>query len=252
MHEVRGMLSENPDLKRKEQYFLDNRRKVCDELIDEVRQSWRKRCERNAENLQKKRDASTSNSNQGKYKKLKTELTDKDARDYTRRVERIVEKMGMNKYYYVEAIDNAVFTVNFNQKEFDVKRSLCGKYRVLRTQYKYVLYTNVCAEEMTASQVRGQYKNLQKVEHAFRDLKSDSISIRPVYHLNEAQTRGHVLLYMFAYAIVKALEDKLFPFLDLYNTKSKTKLSFDDLKDELNNIRVLACTVSKHTCAQYK
>lgn len=50
---------------------------------------------------------------------------------------------------------------------------------------------------------RQQYKNLQHVEHAFRDFNSDNIQIRPVYHLNEAQTRGHVLLSMFSYAIVK-------------------------------------------------
>ncbi len=52
-------------------------------------------------------------------------------------------------------------------------------------------------------QARQQYKNLQHVEHAFRDFKSDNIQIRPVYHRNEAQTRGHVLLSMFSYAIVK-------------------------------------------------
>jgi transposase len=44
---------------------------------------------------------------------------------------------------------------------------------------------------------------VQKFAHAFRDFKSDNIQIRPVYHRNEAQTRGHVLLSMFSYAIVK-------------------------------------------------
>ena len=225
----RYILSENPDLKRKEQYFLDNRRKDCDELIDEVRQSWVKRCAKNAENLQKKQE-------KGKYKKLKTELTDKDIKNYTRRVERIVEKMGMNKYYNVEIIDNAAFTVQFDQKEFDTKRSLCGKYAV---------YTNVCAQEMTASEVRGQYKNLQNVEHAFRNLKSENICIRPVYHHNENQTRGHVLLCMFAYVIVKMLENRLFPFLMQYNKKNKTKLSFNDLTAELDNIKMCELKIGR-------
>lgn len=57
----------------------------------------------------------------------------------------------------------------------------------------------------------------QQVEHAFRDLKSDNISIRPVYHRNAAQTKGHVQVCVFAYAIIKEMENKLFPFLKEYN-----------------------------------
>src|SRR5215475_102472 len=86
--------------------------------------------------------------------------------------------------------------------------------------------------------IRGEYKKIQNVEHAFRDLKSENISIRPVYHCNENQTRGHVLLCMFAYAIIKELENKLFPFLKEYNQTNKTQLSFNDLKAELNNIKM--------------
>ena len=37
--------------------------------------------------------------------------------------------------------------------------------------------------------------------------------MRPVYHCKENQTRGHVLLCMSAYAIIKELENKLYPFL---------------------------------------
>ena len=118
----------------------------------------------------------------------------------------------MDKYYDLENIGNKSFEVNFRQSEFDKSRSLCGKY---------VVCTNVPADDMTAEQVRGQYKNLQFVEHAFRDLKSDNISIRPIYHRKEKQTRGHVLLCLFAYAIIKELENSLFPFLKAYNSRQK-------------------------------
>jgi len=91
---------------------------------------------------------------------------------------------------------------------------------------------------MTTAEIRGEYKKLQNVEHAFRDLKSDNISLRPVYHHNENQTRGHVLLCMFAYAIIKELENKLFPFLKEYNRTAKTQLAFNDLIHELNNIKM--------------
>jgi transposase len=219
----RYILSVNPELEWIERSFLDNRRERCDTLIDELRKSWANRCSKNVENRQKQEEY------KGKYKHLKTELNHKDIKNYTRRVEHILENCGMSKYYSVELIDNHSFTVNVNQDEFEKSRSLCGKY---------VVYSNVPVQEMTAVEVRGEYKNLQNVEHAFRDLKSDNICIRPVYHCNENQTRGHVLLCMFAYAIIKELENKLFPFLKKYNQKNKTKISFDDLKAELNNIKM--------------
>jgi transposase len=142
----------------------------------------------------------------------------------------------MSKYYVVETIDDHNFTVNFNNEEFERSRSLCGKY---------VVYSNVPAQDMTATEVRGEYKKLQNVEHAFRDLKSDNISIRPVYHCNENQTRGHVLLCLFAYAIIKELENKLFPFLKQYNRTNKVKLSFNDLIAELNNVKMCELKVGK-------
>jgi transposase len=98
---------------------------------------------------------------------------------------------------------------------------------------------------MTTAEVRGQYKNLQNVEHAFRDLKSDNICIRPVYHCNENQTRGHVMLCMFAYAIIKEMENKLFPFLKEYNKANSTKLAFHDITDELNRIKMCELSIGK-------
>jgi transposase len=192
--------------------------------VDEVRGAWAKRRAKNEENRQKQEEHGKT-----KYKHLKTELNEKDIKGYTRRAEQVIDQCGMSKYYSVELIDNLSFTINFNQDEFDKSHSLCGKY---------VVCSNVPLQDMTAVEVRGEYKNLQNVEHAFRDLKSDNISIRPVYHTNENQTKGHVLLCMFAYAIIKELENKLFPFLKEYNQKNKTKLSFDDLKAELNNIKM--------------
>jgi transposase len=217
----RYILSVNPDLEWKERAFLDSRRERCDALIEEVRGAWAKRCAKNKENRQKKQD--------NPKRIIKTELNVKDIKNYTRRVEHIVENCGFSKYYNVEVIDNESFTVNFNQDEFEKSRSLCGKY---------VVYSNVPTQDMTALEVRGEYKKLQNVEHAWRDLKSDNISIRPVYHLNENQTRGHVLLCMFAYAIIKELENKLFPFLKEYNRTNKRQLSFNDLTAELNNIKM--------------
>ena len=227
----RYILSVNPDLKYKEEAFLDSRKDRCEALVENIRKAWEKRHARNEENRGKQEEHPG-----GKYKHLKTEFTQKDMEGYRRRVEHIVHHCGMGSYYSAGVIDDQSFTMEFNRQEFDKSRALCGKY---------VLCTNVPAQEMPMEQVRGEYKKLQNVEHAFRDLKSDNISIRPVYHHNENQTRGHVLLCFFAYAMIKTMEDKLFPFLKTCNRTHKTKLSFNDLTAELNNIKMCKLGIGK-------
>ncbi len=83
-----------------------------------------------------------------------------------------------------------------------------------------------------------KYKELQNVEHAFRDMKTDKLNIRPIFHVNEAQTRGHVFVCLFSYSIVKELETLIYPWLKTHNKKNNCKLSYHDITDELNNIKV--------------
>jgi transposase len=221
----RHILSVNPELERKELVWIDNRKKECEALVEKIQEAWNKRRLTNEKNLLKQQESNGKK----KYKNLKTEFAQKDIDGYKRRVEKVLKSCGMDKYYSVKVIDNQSFELHFDMNEFQTARSLCGKY---------VVVTNVDAQEMATAVVRGKYKDLQKVEHAFRDLKSDNISIRPVYHCNENQTKGHVLLCMFAYAIIKELENKLFPFLKEYNQASSNKLSFNDLIAELNNVKM--------------
>jgi transposase len=239
IEDKRYILSVNPDLEKEEVAWLENHKERCDDLLNELNKKWANRCEKNEENRKKQANSQGT----GKYKNLKTELTTKDIDGYKRRVEQVIESCAMNKYYSIETIDNQMFSVQFDQQQYDNSHSLCGKY---------VVCTNVCAQKMNTEQVRGEYKKLQNVEHAFRDMKSDNISIRPVYHCNENQTRGHVLLCMFAYAIIKELEDKLFPFLKEYNKTHKTKLAFNDMIAELNNIKMCELKLGKGvTSIQY-
>jgi transposase len=81
-------------------------------------------------------------------------------------------------------------------------------------------------------------QNLQHVEHAFRDLKSDNICIRPVYHRDEAQTRGHVQICVFAYAVIHEMEKKIYPFLKTWNKENNSQLSFNDIIAEMNNVKL--------------
>jgi len=235
--DMRYILSVNPELEAHELLYLANRRHRADALVENIRKAWEKRCNRNGENRLRQQE------NPKKYKHLKTSLTVKDTDGYKRRIAFALKESGMDRYYTMEVIDDNSFRVDFHQEAFDKSRSLCGKY---------VVCSNVPSEDMTAEQVRGQYKNLQNVEHAFRDMKSNHISIRPIYHRKELQTKGHVFLCMFAYTIIKEMENRLYPFLKAYSHRQKTQLSLNDLIDELNNVKRIEMKIGNGVVSIHK
>jgi hypothetical protein len=150
---MRYILSVNPELEAHELIYLDTKRKRADALVENIRKAWKKRCKQNEENRRRQQE------HPQKHKNLKTELTAKNMDGYKSRVALVLKECGMARYYTMETIDEKTFRVDFHQDEFDKSRALCGKY---------VVCSNVPAGDMTAEQVRGQYKNLQKVEHAIR------------------------------------------------------------------------------------
>jgi transposase len=226
----RYILSVNPDLEFRQKLYLNNKKVRVEKLLNEVYNSWKNRKFKNMENRLKMIENKTTN------KKLKTEFSEKDLDQFKKRINIILSDNGFAKYFSIEIIDNDKFKIDFNNTKFEHDLKLCGKY---------VLCTNVEKEKLTKEEVRGEYKRLQGVEHGFRDLKSDLISIRPIHHRSEATTIGHVQVCFFAYSIVKSMEDKLFPFLTDYNIKHNVKLSFDDLIAELQNIKLCKLRIAK-------
>ena len=84
------------------------------------------------------------------------------------------------------------------------------------------------------------------MEHDFRDLKNDNISIRPIYHRNEAQTVGHIQLCFFALIIIKELEKHIYPFLHEINSGRTVRLSFNDMIAELTKIKKCVLKTGKN------
>ena len=69
----------------------------------------------------------------------------------------------------------------------------------------YAIKTDLPAVAVSFEAVHDRYKDLSKVEQAFRTSKTGMLELRPVFVRNEDRTRGHVLVVMLAYLIVKRL-----------------------------------------------
>jgi len=70
---------------------------------------------------------------------------------------------------------------------------------------KYVLRTNTSLE---AEQIALAYKDLWKVERAFREMKS-GLDLRPIYHWSDKRVRGHVMVCFLAFLMETIFRKKL-------------------------------------------
>jgi len=70
----------------------------------------------------------------------------------------------------------------------------------------YVITTNLPAAVISAEDAHACYKDLAKVERAFRESKTGHLELRPIYVRTEKSTRGHVFVVMLAYLLRRELE----------------------------------------------
>jgi len=77
----------------------------------------------------------------------------------------------------------------------------------------YVIRTSVPAEHLDAAETVQAYKDLSRVERAFRSLKTVDLDIRPIRHWTAQRVRAHVFLCMLAYHVEWHLRQALAPLL---------------------------------------
>lgn len=70
----------------------------------------------------------------------------------------------------------------------------------------YALKSDLPVEAADTKIIHDRYKDLTLVEGAFRTCKTSHLEVRPVFVRTEANTRGHVLVVMLAYLIVRELK----------------------------------------------
>ena len=78
--------------------------------------------------------------------------------------------------------------------------------KISRLDGCYVITTNLPTEAATAQQAHAYYKDLSKVERAFRETKTGHLELRPIHVRKEKSTRGHVFVVMLAYMLRRELE----------------------------------------------
>ena len=105
------------------------------------------------------------------------------------------------------------FQVTIGDASLAFRRNPDSIAREARLDGIYVVRTSVPAEAMAAAETVQAYKDLARVERAFRCLKTIDLEIRPVRHWMADRVRAHVFLCMLAYHVEWHLRHALAPLL---------------------------------------
>lgn len=77
----------------------------------------------------------------------------------------------------------------------------------------YVVRAQISTDSFSASQLVERYKDLSRVENAFRSLKTVDLKVRPIHHRSEDRVRCHIFLCMLAYYVEWHMRSALKPVL---------------------------------------
>ena len=134
----------------------------------------------------------------------------------------------MGKFIIFEGSDDNL-TYSLNRAKIEQEALLDGCY---------VIFTDVPAEDMAATEAVANYKSLMKVEQAFRNMKTVRLEVRPVYHKTDDRIKCHVFICMLAYYVMWHLKQGLQPLFDSDGKGVNRKYTFDYAMDSLKGIRV--------------
>ncbi len=104
------------------------------------------------------------------------------------RAGRVIGKYKMAKHFILKITDSS-FDFEINAASVAAEASLDGIY---------VIRTSLPEKRISAEDAVRSYKQLSRVERAFRTLKTISLRVRPIRHHLERRVRAHIFLVMLA------------------------------------------------------
>jgi transposase len=119
-----------------------------------------------------------------------------------RRVEREAAKYKMLKHYILEIEEDRL---HYTRQESSIKEeSRLDGFYVIRAR-------NVPEEQMQENEILATYKSLSGVERVFRNMKTSSLKVRPIFHRESDMVRAHIFLCMIAGHVQWHMEQLLKP-----------------------------------------
>lgn len=125
------------------------------------------------------------------------------ATDIAEKAARVKSRFKVGKHFDADIADGA-FSWSRRQDGIDREAAVDGFY---------VVRTDQPADRLSAEDAVRSYKNLARVERAFRCLKTVDLRVRPIHHRLERRVRAHLFLCVLAYYVEWHLRKALAPLL---------------------------------------
>jgi hypothetical protein len=119
------------------------------------------------------------------------------------RVGKVIHRHRVAKHFILE-IGEESFAYQRDEAKIAEEAALDGLY---------VVRTSVPAACLGSESTVRAYKDLAKVERAFRSMKTVDLKVRPIYHWLDDRVRAHVFLCMLAYYVEWHMREQLRPML---------------------------------------
>jgi transposase len=146
---------------------------------------------------------------------------------------KFLAKYKVGKFFNWEFKNNK-FIYQVDDEKIIVEQALDGCY-IVRTDS-----ANIKKEEAVK-----RYKSLGHVERAFRNIKTMSIEIRPVYHQLDKRIKAHVVLCMLAYYVEWHAMQLLYPLFEQDGKGPKKCFSFERVILSLRTIMIQDCVLGE-------
>ncbi len=140
---------------------------------------------------------------------------------------RIFEKYKIEKFFEWKVDEEGRITWSLRQDKILKEEVLDGCYAI-RTDVSNIMDKNDI--------VQG-YRNLQKIEFAFKNLKTVLLEMRPMYHKTDSRLISHIFLTMLAYYIQWHATKKLEPLFESDGKGSDKRWTIETVIERLKSIR---------------
>jgi len=135
------------------------------------------------------------------------------------RIGKIINRFKVGKHFVLD-IGETLFSYRRDDEKIADEAALDGLY---------VIRTSVESKTMPPEHVVRTYKDLAKVERAFRCLKTVDLKVRPIYHRLDDRIRAHVFLCMLAYYVAWHMRRKLTPILFQDHERAEAELARESI-----------------------
>lgn len=152
----------------------------------------------------------------------------RDPKKVAASVGRIFEKYKIEKFFTWDVDDRGGFSWELKKIKIAMEEELDGCY---------VIKSTASHDVLNKEEVLLGYKNLQKVEQAFKNMKTVMLDLRPVYHKKDERIEAHIFIVMLAYYLQWHAMERLKPLFGSDGEGGDRRWTVEIVVERLKSIR---------------